>query len=105
MSIQNDQIQQMYKALLAMREMLFEAHGGCSEARQAVEYQMSQLDELFKPVEITSDMVKELRKQTGEGMMCCLKALRQARGNLTFAADIMRSGSSLRMNDSHWGNQ
>lgn len=90
MSIQNDQIRQMYKALLAMREMLFESHGGCSEATQAVEYQMSQLDELFADVVITSEMVKELRETTGEGMMSCLKALRKARGDMDRARWLLK---------------
>ena len=103
MSLQTDKLNQMYKVLQTMKEMLFEAHCGCIEATQAVEYQMYELDELFKPVEITHVMVAELRELTGEGIMSCNKELQQARGNMTFAVDILRnSGNICKMNDSHW---
>lgn len=90
MSIQTDQIHQMYLTVKAIGDVIIEEMGAGSEVKQNLEHQIYLLEEIMKPVEITSDMVKELRKQTGEGMMCCLKALRQARGNMTFAADIMR---------------
>ncbi|RJQ56750.1 MAG: translation elongation factor Ts [Nitrospiraceae bacterium] len=39
---------------------------------------------------ITADAVKELREQTGAGMMDCKKALTEAQGNFETALDILR---------------
>ena len=39
---------------------------------------------------ITADMVKELRDSTGAGMMDCKKALTEANGDMTKAAEILR---------------
>ncbi|RJQ49217.1 MAG: translation elongation factor Ts [Nitrospiraceae bacterium] len=39
---------------------------------------------------ITADSVKELREQTGAGMMDCKKALTEAQGNFDKALDILR---------------
>ncbi len=39
---------------------------------------------------ITADMVKELRDSTGAGMMDCKKALTEANGDTTKAAEILR---------------
>jgi hypothetical protein len=102
--MQTDQINQMYKALLAMKEMLFEAHGGCSEATQAVEYQMSLLDEEMASVDITAEMIKELRVLTGEGMLSCNKALRSCKGNMEKAVDYLNRSGNISLTDSHWGN-
>lgn len=41
-------------------------------------------------MEITAKMVKELRDQTGAGMMDCKKALKDAEGDVDRAADILR---------------
>jgi elongation factor Ts len=42
-------------------------------------------------MEITASMVKELRENTGAGMMDCKKALAEAGGDLTAAVDILRT--------------
>lgn len=42
-------------------------------------------------MEITASMVKELREQTGAGMMDCKKALIEAGGDMEAAADILRT--------------
>jgi elongation factor Ts len=39
---------------------------------------------------ITADMVKQLRERTGAGMMECKKALVESQGNLDAAAELMR---------------
>ena len=39
---------------------------------------------------ITAQMVKELRENTGAGMMDCKKALQEAEGNMERAVDILR---------------
>lgn len=95
MSLHTEQMSQVLKTLQAMKEMLFEAHGGCSEATQAVEYELSVLEELMTPVEITVDMVKELRQNTGEGMLACKSALYQARGDMLIAVDILRNSGNI----------
>jgi elongation factor Ts len=41
-------------------------------------------------MDITADMVKELREKTGVGMMRCKKALAEARGDLAEAEKILR---------------
>lgn len=104
MSVQIDQINQMYKALQAMKEMLFEAHGGCSESTQAVEYQMSKLEDEMTAVEITADMIKQLRVLTGEGMMSCNKALRHSKGDMEKAVDYLNRSGNISLTDSHWRN-
>lgn len=63
---------------------------------------MQMLEEMFKPVEITEDMVRALRNQTGEGMMSCNKALRQAKGDMKLAVDILKSSGNIALTDSHW---
>ena len=40
--------------------------------------------------EITAQMVKELREQTGQGMMDCKKALAEAGGNMAEANELLR---------------
>jgi elongation factor Ts len=42
-------------------------------------------------VEITAQMVKELREKTGAGMMECKKALQEADGDLEGAVDVLRT--------------
>ena len=42
-------------------------------------------------MQITSDMVRELREKTGAGMMDCKKALVESGGNLEAAVDILRT--------------
>ena len=41
-------------------------------------------------MEITAQMVKELRESTGAGMMDCKKALGEANGDMEKAVDILR---------------
>ena len=41
-------------------------------------------------MEITAQMVKELREQTGAGMMDCKKALVEAEGNMDKATEVLR---------------
>lgn len=46
--------------------------------------------------EITASMVKELREATGLGMMECKKALAEANGDMTAAADLLRIKSGAK---------
>ena len=46
--------------------------------------------------EITASMVKELREATGLGMMECKKALAEAGGDMTAAADLLRIKSGAK---------
>jgi len=47
---------------------------------------------------ITAGMVKELREQTGMGMMECKKALAEVNGDITAAADLLRIKSGAKAN-------
>jgi elongation factor Ts len=42
-------------------------------------------------MEITANMVKDLREQTGAGMMDCKKALAEAGGDMAKAVDVLRT--------------
>jgi hypothetical protein len=90
MSLQTKQIEQMHKLLQVLTVVTLEAHGGCSEATQAVEYQMSVLDEMMIPVEIMLQMIIDLRNLTGEGRMACHKALKRANGDQELAVEYLR---------------
>ncbi len=46
--------------------------------------------------EITAAMVKELREQTGAGMMDCKKALNEANGNMEEAVEILRKNGQAK---------
>ena len=41
-------------------------------------------------MDITPDMVKELRERTGAGMMDCKRALVETSGNADLAAELLR---------------
>lgn len=45
---------------------------------------------------ITANLVKELREQTGAGMMECKKALEEAKGNLEAAITVMRKSGQTK---------
>jgi len=50
-------------------------------------------------MEITADMVKELRQRTGIGVMECKEALKEANGDLEKAIEILRKKSYARAQD------
>ncbi|MFZ5866807.1 MAG: translation elongation factor Ts [Thermodesulfobacteriota bacterium] len=47
-------------------------------------------------MDITAQMVKELREKTGLGMMDCKKALTEAQGDMEKAVDILRKSGALK---------
>ncbi|HEY9741707.1 MAG TPA: elongation factor Ts, partial [Coleofasciculaceae cyanobacterium] len=55
-------------------------------------------------VEISAQLVKELRAKTGVGLMKCKKALRESGGVLDKAVELLRQwGESLSSGDSQTG--
>ena len=46
--------------------------------------------------EITAAMVKELREQTGAGMMDCKKALNETNGNMEEAVEVLRKNGQAK---------
>ena len=46
--------------------------------------------------EITAAMVKELREQTGAGMMDCKKALNETNGNMEEAVEVLRKSGQAK---------
>lgn len=95
MSTVNDKLDQMHKMIQAITAVVTEAHGGCSEATQHLEYMTIVLDDMMTPTVITTDMVRELRQRTGEGMMSCHKALKHSDGDMDKAVDYLRSSGTL----------
>lgn len=95
MSIYDEKFMQLHKALRAMSDVILEFHTGSSESTQKLELEMYKLDELMKGVDVTVDMVRDLRNLTGEGMMACRKALIQARGDEEKAVDYLRTSGNI----------
>lgn len=46
--------------------------------------------------EVTAAMVKELREQTGAGMMDCKKALNETNGNMEEAVEVLRKNGQAK---------
>lgn len=91
----SEKIHQLYKVIGLVFDFIEEHHKVSGETFDNLEHNVSTLNEMFKPVEITVEMVKQLRSQTGEGMMSCKKALEQAKGDMQLAVDIMRSSGNI----------
>lgn len=64
-------------------------NGWCQYLSAQIKHLNATVDQM-RPVEITSDMVLELRAATGEGLMACKKALVKSRGSMVKAKEIMR---------------
>lgn len=65
------------------------------ECAVELEEQMKHLTVAPDPVNITADMVKDLRTATGEGMMACKKALTHCNGNFEDAIDYLKRSGTL----------
>ncbi|MDE7353743.1 MAG: translation elongation factor Ts [Acetatifactor sp.] len=52
--------------------------------------------EELKMAEVTAAMVKELREQTGAGMMDCKKALSETNGNMDEAVEVLRKNGQAK---------
>ena len=91
----SEKIHQLYKVIGLVFDFIEEHHKVSGETFDNLEHQVSTLNEMMKPVEITAEMVKELRSKTGEGMMCCKTALLQSKGDMKLAANILRSYGNI----------
>lgn len=56
---------------------------------------VSKVERDNEPAEITAKMVKELREQTGEGLMNCRRALTACKGDMAEAKEWMRKSGTL----------
>jgi elongation factor Ts len=57
--------------------------------------EMEKLDTLMAQVAITTEMVRDLRQYTGEGMMSCHKALKHSGGDMRKAVDYLRTSGNI----------
>lgn len=65
------------------------------ECAVELEEQMKHLTVAPEPVTITAQMVHALREVTGEGIMCCNKALRHCNGDFDDAIDYLKRSGTL----------
>lgn len=91
----NDKLNQMHKVLQMMFEFFEEKHYDRDEDGRPHElsdfyHAMRELNEMMEPVTITSGMVRELREQTGYGMMECKRVLLDCRGDMQKAKEYLR---------------
>lgn len=84
-----EKLQQMHKTIKAI------GHAATSYDFRAMRAEIEKLDAMMVPVVITTDMVRELRQRTGEGMMSCHKALKHSDGDMDKAVDYLRSSGTL----------
>lgn len=91
----SEKIHQLYKVIGLVFDFIEEHHKVSGETFDNLEHNVSTLNEMFKPVEITAEMVKQLRNQTGEGMMCCKSALLQSKGDIAKAVEILRTYGNI----------
>ena len=105
MSSVKEVLDQMHKTIQALYEVVTEAHGGTNSSTQHLDHMMVVLDEAMSPpVAITAEMVLELRRRTGDGMIACQKALKRSDGDMLKAVDYLRNSDSIALTDSHWRN-
>lgn len=71
-----------------------ETHGYDSHY-SSQEYEVEKRVVKKRLLEITREMVQELRNQTGEGIMACNKALRHSNGDMDKAKDYLRMSGTL----------
>lgn len=91
----NEKLNQMHKVLQMMFEFFEDKHYDVDEDGRHQElsdfyHAMRELNEMMEPVTITSEMVRELREQTGHGMMECQRVLMDCRGDINRAKEYLR---------------
>lgn len=91
----DEKLNQMHKVLQMMFDFFEDKHYDRDEDGRPHElsdfyWEMQKLNEMMEPVVITSEMVRELRNTTGEGMHSCKAALIKARGDMTKAKEYLR---------------
>jgi hypothetical protein len=79
----------MYQALSCVHKLLNSRHDPLTAKK--LDLIMSQLDKHFTPFEVTKEMIDQLRKETGEGIMACKEALVATRGLHFEAKEWLRS--------------
>lgn len=92
-----DVINQILTTMETMRTVLNEVSSYNCYGRNLMNKEMGELRALTRklisdntPFEITAEMVKELREQTGEGMMACKNVLINCKGDMVKAKEYLR---------------
>lgn len=90
-----EKLNQMHNVLQMMFEFFEEKHYDRDEDGRPQElsdfyWEMQKLNDMMAPVVVTSEMVRELRNTTGEGMLSCKAAIIKARGDMTKALEYLR---------------
>lgn len=68
---------------------------GYDSSYSSQEYEVEKRVVKKRVVEITREMVQALREETGEGIMCCHKALRDSNGDREKALDYLKKMGTL----------
>lgn len=84
----------MYETIKAMGSVLNQVSNYNCPGRGEMNKKWTELGVMMKelntpPVEITSEMVKRLREQSGEGMMSCKRALAVSNGDYDAAVEFL----------------
>lgn len=92
-------INKMYETISAMGVVLNEVSSYNCHGRAKMNKSWTELNNMVKDlnkprVEITAEMVKRLREQTGEGLMACKKALVASHGYYDKAVDYLRTSGN-----------
>lgn len=92
-------INKMYETISAMGAVLNEVSSYNCHGREKMNKSWTELGRMVKDlnkphVEITAEMVKRLREQTGEGLMACKKALVASHGYYDKALEHLRTSGN-----------
>lgn len=94
-------INKMHAAVVAMSIVVEEVTSLNCHGRKAMNARLGELDDAINelnkpPVEITSEMVRRLREQSGDGLMMCRKALVKTNGNYELAVLYLRYAGNIK---------
>ena len=92
-------INKMHETIVAMSIVIEEVTSFNCHGRKAMTKNLDELDAMINelnkpPAEITAEMVKRLREQTGEGLMASKQALVRFKGNFEQAKDYLRTSGN-----------
>lgn len=92
-------INKMYDTISAMGVVLNEVSSYNCHGRAEMNKSWTELNNMVKDlnkphVQVTAEMVRRLREQTGEGLMACKKALVASHGHYDKAVDYLRTSGN-----------
>lgn len=90
--MKNDVSFEMYNAMKIMARVMTKYDPECAVELNS---EIEKLSVHFQNVEITAEMVHDLRLLTGEGMMACKKALVHSKGVIVDAVEYIRVSGNI----------